>query len=58
MTHITRYNMLRSKFKYATANTIDLLSRLLTYDPKQRITAEEALRHPYFRQVYLSARHT
>ncbi|RKP06153.1 kinase-like domain-containing protein, partial [Thamnocephalis sphaerospora] len=42
------YNMLRTKFKYVTASGIDLLSRLLAYDPAQRITAEEALKHPYF----------
>jgi len=24
------------------------MSRLLTYDPEKRITAEEALKHPYF----------
>ena len=26
----------------------DLLSRLLAYDPSERITAAQALRHPYF----------
>jgi len=24
------------------------MTRLLTYDPEKRITAEEALKHPYF----------
>lgn len=31
-----------------TANGVDLLERMLTYDPQQRITAAEALQHPYF----------
>ncbi|KAI0961426.1 hypothetical protein AcV7_000531 [Taiwanofungus camphoratus] len=39
---------LRQKFQYITAAGIDLLSHLLTYDPEQRISAEEALKHPYF----------
>jgi cell division cycle 2-like protein len=42
------YNKLRSRFPYLTESGLDLLSKLLTFDPKQRITAEEALRHPYF----------
>jgi serine/threonine protein kinase len=41
----------RQKFPYITAAGIDLLSLLLTYDPERRITAEEALRHPYFSLV-------
>lgn len=32
---------------------IDLLMSFLTYDPAERITAEEALRHPYFRSVVM-----
>jgi cyclin-dependent kinase 8/11 len=31
------------------ANGFDLLSRLLEYDPIKRITAQEALEHPYFK---------
>ncbi|KAL5518749.1 hypothetical protein ACEPAH_432 [Sanghuangporus vaninii] len=38
----------RQRFTYMTVAGIDLLSRLLTYDPDKRITAEEALQHPYF----------
>ncbi|KAF8976564.1 Dual specificity protein kinase clk3 [Entomortierella lignicola] len=29
----------------------DLLGRLLTYDPEKRITAREALKHPYFNYI-------
>ncbi|KAI0704911.1 Pkinase-domain-containing protein [Cytidiella melzeri] len=43
-------SQLRQKFPYITSAGIDLLSRLLTYDPEMRITAEEALQHPYFRE--------
>ncbi|KAJ3719736.1 kinase-like domain-containing protein [Lentinula raphanica] len=38
----------RQKFQYMTTAGIDLLMSLLTYDPDQRISAEEALEHPYF----------
>jgi len=31
----------------------DLLTRMLIYDPKRRITAEEALDHPYFKVITL-----
>lgn len=29
---------------------LGLLTKFLTYDPAQRITAEEALQHPYFNE--------
>ncbi|OJA10778.1 hypothetical protein AZE42_00321 [Rhizopogon vesiculosus] len=38
----------RQRFHHMTTAGIDLLMSLLTYDPEQRISAEEALRHPYF----------
>ena len=40
---------LRQKFPHITALGIDFLSRLLAYDPEERLTAEEALKHPYFK---------
>jgi cell division cycle 2-like len=41
----------RSKFPYLTTNGLDLLMCLLTYDPDRRMTAAEALEHPYFTYV-------
>ena len=37
--------------KLATSEAIDLISRCLRYDHIERITAEEALQHPYFDEV-------
>lgn len=45
-----RYNTLRDEFASLSDQGVDLLSRLLTYDPSKRITAEKALEHPYFRE--------
>jgi len=41
----------RQKFPYLTTAGIDLLMSLLTYDPEKRVSAEEALQHPYFMRV-------
>ncbi|KAG4137204.1 hypothetical protein ERO13_D07G057300v2 [Gossypium hirsutum] len=56
-----RYNLLRKKFPVAsfTGSAVlsdagfDLLNRLLTYDPEKRITADDALKHDWFRELPL-----
>ncbi|KAH9300690.1 hypothetical protein KI387_012273, partial [Taxus chinensis] len=55
------YNKLRDKFPPTSftgkptlsESGFDLLNRLLTYDPNKRLTAEEALKHEWFREVPL-----
>ncbi|KAJ3696894.1 hypothetical protein LUZ61_000599 [Rhynchospora tenuis] len=55
------YNRLREKFpptSFSGRPTLseagfDLLNKLLTYDPERRISAEEALSHPWFSEVPL-----
>lgn len=39
---------LRSLFPMATDDALDLLSKMFTYDPKDRISVQQALEHRYF----------
>ncbi|KIY45401.1 Pkinase-domain-containing protein [Fistulina hepatica ATCC 64428] len=38
----------RQRFPYLSSSGLDLLMSMLSYDPDMRITAEDALQHPYF----------
>ncbi len=38
-------------FKHGSRGCLDLITRLCTYDPDLRLTAKQALRHPYFRDL-------
>ncbi|KAJ3330780.1 Cyclin-dependent kinase 11B [Kappamyces sp. JEL0680] len=44
------HNNIRKRFPFLSANGIALLDSLLCYDPEQRISAAEALDHPFFRE--------
>ena len=35
----------------APDSALDLLSKLLTYDPEDRLTASEAMQHPFFEEI-------
>lgn len=46
------YNVLRNRFGATLTDVgFDLLNRLLTYDPAQRITAHGALKHDFFKEA-------
>ena len=49
--HAYSFSTLRQKFKHLSSEGHNLLSNLLMYDPKRRISAAEAQEHPYFSYV-------
>ncbi len=42
----------RAMFPDASAQAIDLLERMLQFNPSKRITVEDALAHPYLAQLH------
>lgn len=47
----------RVRFPRASAPALDLLDRMLQFNPANRITVAEALQHPYLAQVSNQALH-
>ena len=50
------YNYLELEFPKIPRSGVDLLNRLLTYDPRKRCTAKDALEHDYFKDQPLPKR--
>lgn len=44
------YNFIKNHFPSLSAAGVDLLNRLLMYDPSKRISARQALRHEFFKE--------
>ena len=42
----------RSLFPEANPKAIDLMEKMLQFDPRKRITVEEALKHPYLAALH------
>ena len=44
------YDLQSPPFDRLSLNALDLIRKLLTFDPEKRISAEEALNHPWFKE--------
>jgi len=48
----TKQKRLRDIFPTASDDALDLLKSLLVFNPNKRLTAEQALKHPYVAQFH------
>jgi mitogen-activated protein kinase 15 len=49
---------LEAKMRQAPADALDLVQRLVVFNPGERLTAEECLQHPYVAQFHAPQRET
>lgn len=47
---VGNYSFSGSEWKNISREAIDFIKKMLTYDPNNRITAEEALHHPWIKK--------
>ena len=45
------WTTLKKKFPYIGRDALDLLTKMLAFNPKHRVSAKEALEHPFFKDV-------
>jgi len=48
----TKAKKLRDLFPAASDDALDMIKNLLTFNPTKRLSAEEALQHPYVAQFH------
>eukprot|EP01083_Nonionella_stella_P050129 133437_1 len=48
-----KWNVIDHLFACYKANCLDLMKQLLAYDPSKRITATNAIKHPFFKEIPL-----
>jgi mitogen-activated protein kinase 1/3 len=48
---VQRHNLLPKRFPYCSSSVLNLMQGMLRFDPKSRITIEEALSHRYFDDI-------
>lgn len=52
---IGKYSFADPSWNNVSDKAKDLISKLLTYDPDQRLSAEDALKHPWIVEMSTSA---